>query len=569
MVNTAPVIAPEPAEGINKQTSRLVLLRNNLLASAFIFAVLQVWRPCFFLTDDNLDGALPGFTEIGHHLLNGESPFFSDYLFGGHYNLLRDVSCFIWHPVYMLTSLLAGTSSYFVMIDVDAFVFLMLATAGFVNLAWYLRREMDLKIGDGWIMFFTLSFTYSIISLTTGASWINYLVNHSVLPWLVLGIVQKTWRNSIGLIALFSLHEILGGHPLAMISNDIFLTIFAVGVSISRRSIVPVGSWAIGSALALAVTLPLLFPAMGGFFTSTRSMGVTIEDMQSNNIEASEFPTSLFIGMALWIIHPPAHAHVTYSLALCSCAAAWCAIPAILSRARWRGLEIATLVVLLSTIIMVVRPIWISEIMMHLPVLRSMRWPFRELVQFQFFFHLFLLLRPPGLTVSHQRFSAVMGACVMVIPMFLYIIGPTLNEMPLGRKLLFSGDFDRYWDQVRPLLKPSDRVAVLIPYKVYMNDDYEKPNGLFLSFNYSILARVVCASGYSHTSPPDQLYARTIPYYPNGAYEVSQQASLLSERPDLKFITLESLHPLKITLSSRDGPTIDLTPYAPEYFKYR
>ena len=37
----------------------------------------------------------------------------------------------------------------------------------------------------------------------------------------------------------------------------------------------------------------------------------------------------------------------------------------------------------------------------------------------------------------------------------------------------------------------------------------------------------------------------------------------MAERPDLKFITLESLHPLKITLSSRDGPTIDLTPFVP------
>jgi len=38
----------------------------------------------------------------------------------------------------------------------------------------------------------------------------------------------------------------------------------------------------------------------------------------------------------------------------------------------------------------------------------------------------------------------------------------------------------------------------------------------------------------------------------------------MAEKPDLKFITLESLHPLKITLSSRDGPTIDLTPYVPK-----
>ncbi len=38
----------------------------------------------------------------------------------------------------------------------------------------------------------------------------------------------------------------------------------------------------------------------------------------------------------------------------------------------------------------------------------------------------------------------------------------------------------------------------------------------------------------------------------------------MAERPDLKFITLEGLHPVRITLSSRDGPTIDLTPFIPK-----
>jgi len=561
------VIAPEPGERINKQTSRLVLLRNNLLVSALIFFALECWRPCFFLTDDNLDGGLPFLTEMGRHLLSGQSPFYTDYLFGGHYDLLRDATFFVWHPVYLLSSLLAGTPFYYVMVDVNAFVFVMLTTAGFVNLAWYLRREMELKVSDGWIMFLTLSFTYSVIALALGASWLNYMVNQSVLPWLTLGILQKKWRSGIGLVALFSLHQILGGHPLAMISNNVFLTVFAVGVSLSRRSILPLGSWLIGFTLALVVCLPLFYPVLGGFFASARAMGVSLEDMQTNNISAAEFPTALFLGMALWIIHPPEHAHVTYTLALCSCAAAWCIIPAMLNRARWRGLEIVTFAVLVFTIIMVCRPVWVAEIMMQLPVFRSMRWPFRELVQFQFFFHLFLLVRAPGLTVAHQRLTAAISACVMVIPLILYIIPPTLNEMPLGRRLIFSGEFDRYWDEVRPLLKPTDRIAVLIPFKVYMDDNFEKPNGLLATFNYSMLARVINVYGYSHAVPEDQLYIPTIPYYPNGAYEISQKAALLQERPDLRLITLESLHPVRITLSSADGPDLDLTPYVPAWFR--
>ena len=81
----------------------------------------------------------------------------------------------------------------------------MLATAGFVTLAHYLRREMALTISDGWIMFYALSFTYTMIALTTGASWLTFLGNQSALPWLALGILQKTWRRGVGLVALFVL----------------------------------------------------------------------------------------------------------------------------------------------------------------------------------------------------------------------------------------------------------------------------------------------------------------------------------------------------------------------------
>jgi hypothetical protein len=73
----------------------------------------------------------------------------------------------------------------------------------------------------------------------------------------------------------------------------------------------------------------------------------------------------------------------------------------------------------------------------------------------------------------------------------------------------------------------------------------------------------VNAWGYSPTALRDQAYTKTCAFYPFGAYLPNQKESLLAERPDLKFITLERLQPLRITLSSRDGPTIDLTPFVP------
>jgi len=113
-------------------------------------------------------------------------------------------------------------------------------------------------------------------------------------------------------------------------------------MSISRRSWLPLANWLIGYAVALVVILPLLVPMLEGFFASFRSQGVTLEDMQANNIPALQFPTCLFVGMALWLIHPHHHPFVTYTLALGSSAAIWCLLPALVSRTKWRGLEVVT-----------------------------------------------------------------------------------------------------------------------------------------------------------------------------------------------------------------------------------
>jgi hypothetical protein len=270
------------------------------------------------------------------------------------------------------------------------------------------------------------------------------------------------------------------------------------------------------------------------------------------------------LGAALWILHPNQHVYTTYTLAFGASAAAWCILPAIMSRAKWRGLEVVSLVMLLIGALLIIRPTVISEIMLHLPILRSMRWPFREFVQFQFFFHLFLLVRPPGLTVPARRLSVAFGLFVLVVPLLLYPLPPTLNAMTWDRELILTGGTARYWAQVRTLLKPGDRIAVIIPMKIYLDDRFEEPYSLLGTYNYAELVGVVNIWGYSPTAARDQMYTKTYALYPFGAFVPEQKAALMAERPELKFITLKALHPVRITLSSRDGPTIDLTPFIPE-----
>ena len=558
------MIAPEVRGGSNGETGRRRLLRRNLLVATLIFLAFEAWRPFFFLTDDNLDGGLPFFTEVGKRLLAGHLPYTSEYLFGGHYNLLRDPTFFSWHPLYIIASLLAGTPLRLWIIDVDAFALFMLTVAGFVNLAWYLRRELALRLSDGWIMFYTLSFTYSMIALTTGSSWLTFLGSQSALPWLTLGILQRSWRASLGLIALFSVHQLLGSHPQPTISNGIFLSLFAIGISAGRRSWQPVLCWAGGYALAILVLSPFLIPLVGGFLSSSRSHGVDLTDMSNNNIPFSLFPTSLFCGMALWIINPPIHPYTTYTLALGSCAAAWCLVAALAGRGKWSVMEQVLLGLLLLIWLMVCRPDWVSAIMARLPLLKSLRWPFRELLQFQFFLHVLLVVRRPGFSPRGRLRLALFGSAIYLVPMLSYRLPPTFNSMTLDRHLLFSGGFDSYWSQVRPLLKPDDRLAVIIPFQLYCDDRFEEPYSLLSTYNYSCLTHVINVWGWSGTPPNDQLFTRNHAFYPFGAFRPEQKAALLAERPDLKFITLESLDPLRITLSSGNAPPVDLTPFIPK-----
>ncbi len=541
------------------------LLLENLAMAALIFGLLEIWRPLYFLTDDNLAGGFPLLTGMGHRLAEGRSPFVADSIYGGNFDLLRDCTDFVWHPVYLLASLLAVTPAHDCIMDVVAFFFLMLAAAGFVTLAHHLRKELGLGLSDARIMLYTLSFTYSMIVLTTGSSWLNFLGNHSALPWLALGILQTSWRRGLSLVTLFSLHHILAGHLAATVSNTIFLSLFALGLSCYRRSFLPLFSWVGGYALAVLLLSPLLVPALQGFFDADRAEGLTRATMSKFAIPASLFPFSYFFSIFSALLPMRIGFGTTqlyYASAFVSCAAAWAIVPALMSRAPWRGPELLCAGLVALAALVVIRPLWMSELMLHVPLLKSMRWPFREILQFQFFLHLFLVLRPPGGSVPFQRLIVTCGLFLFLMPLF-FLPAPTFHPMRLDRQLLFSGGSYRYWAEVKSHLGPDDVIVPMADPELLHKNPFDVPFSLLGCYNFPILFQFRSATGYSLTAPRNQLYVTVVPAVNIGVFSPDQKAAILKERPDVKFVTLESVHPLKLTLSSRDGPTFDLTPFVP------
>jgi hypothetical protein len=548
--------ALEPRAGLRR------LLLVNLGIAAVIFALLEWWRPLFFLTDDNLDSAFSLYTGIGRRLLHGQSPVVSDCLFGGHYELLRDSSSVCWHPFYLLAALLTQTPAHFFVIDLVALGFLLLAVAGFVCLAGFLRREYQLPLGDARLTLCAQSFTFSLLVLCCGSSWLDVLANNGALPWLALGILQTRWRRGLALTTLFSLHQFLGGHLGVTISSTLFLTLFALGIAMQRRSAVPLLNWFGGCLLAALIYAPLLVPAVNGFAASDRATGFDAAGVERFAFPALLLPFSYFLGIFSWFVGIPYHFGYCppwYAAGFASCAAAWVLVPALASRAPWRPPEGLCLGLVALAVLLVIRPAWLGEAMAHVPVLRSMRWPFREILQLQFFLHLFLILRPLGGPPPFQRVTIFAGIFLFVCPLF-FLPAPSFNPMSLDRHLLFTGASIRYWEKVKTLLKPGEVIVPVMNPNFGPDERYRAPYSLIDAYNYPDLFQVTAAAGYTLTVPRDQLYLQTKSGFNNGIYAPDQEADIARERPNARFITLESVQPLRITLSSPDGP-IDLTPF--------
>ena len=335
------------------------------------------------MTDDNLAGNFPVYTEIGRHLKAGESPFTSEYLFGGDYHFLRDVGAIEWHPFILGPALLADTVGRFWIIDLSALLYLILATVGFTVLAHSLRGEFSLKIPDTYLVFYTISFVFSMYVLTVGASWLTFLGNQSALPWLTLGILDRRALRGTILVLIFTVHEVLGGFAALTVSSGLSLTLFAGGAALSRGSSRPLLAWCAGNLLAFLILSPLLWPAWEGFFHSSRSLGVSLFELSRRSIPTVVFPFSLLMGnwseaFAHWQNALPLLSSFPYVPPTLACAAAWCLIPALIVPAPWRPLEKVCAILAGLLVIFIIRPEWLAVIMYQLPIFKSMRWPFRE-----------------------------------------------------------------------------------------------------------------------------------------------------------------------------------------------
>ena len=543
------------------------LLKINLAACLLGFVLLQIWRPYFFLTDDNFSGAWPILTEIGRNLKAGHSPFYSQYLFGGNYNLARDPSLIFWHPFQLLPAFLADTPARFCLMDATALLLLLTTATGFTVLGFRLVRLFNSELPAGYIVFFTASFLFSSYILMITSSWLNFLGNQSALPWLAVGILDRRLIRATLIIFVTNVHQLFIGYLPTAIFSGLCFTVFALGISILWKNPAPFCAWIFGGLFSVMVSSPFLVYVLDGFSHSVRGSGFLLANASEHSFPAALYPFSFFLGNwtdLVSFLGGNGYVHsldFPYLSVLLACAASWCLLPILFQPARWRFIEWLCLGLLAGLVIMTVRPDFITEILLHLPLLKSMRWPFREALQLLFFFHVLLLVWRHGAFARWWPRLVLFSSLVFLLPMPFSRI-PTLNALFIDRAEILSGHAEMFWAKVRTQLKPTDQIATVIDHEMFRVHNGKLPLCLLGTADFPSFLQVRCASGYSPTANWDLLPLKVHQQYNFGAFAPSQIAKLFQQQPSLKIIEATGYDPLRIMLLSRDG-SVDLTPDIP------
>ena len=559
----AEVSTPPPAAG---QPARFGALarggfeRHPLAATLLISLVgallLQFWRPFFFLTDDALADWLPAAVESYRRLWEGRWPFYNDYLFGG-INILDDAGSFtLLSPWALLCSFLARTPYYFAIPDVVGTLSLITVAGAFCWSALRLRRQFGLPISSGWIVALSFSYAFTPFNFITNASWVGFFNAPAALPVIFAAAFEPRWKRALAIQLGALLYAMFGGHMHPFTVLVLVASVLMVAMAVVQRRWQPVCVWVGAGILAIVIASPLLVPALAGFGQDTRSAGLTVGQASYQNVPFLPLVASFFLG-------PVSHAFQEgipidlsdplYGLSIVFALVNLPLVAAVVCRRRWNALELCLATGALCAAVSIIRPHWLGELYAHLPGLRSLRWPFREIATLHFFTHaLFLFVFQPALAGA-KRLAALAGGIVGALSYALVFlcVAPTFWLFAPDRRLLTSGEADKYWQE----LKSSGGFRADAPYIVEAEPQVlgpwrpAVPFTVLGGFDHAATFRVRNLNGFSATPPAA---ARRLAqetgadaYFWGGVYTHEAAMKLVAARPGTQRIVLVGMAPTR------------------------
>jgi hypothetical protein len=479
-----------------------------------IVLALQVWRPYFFLADDNLHGWLPVVTGIGRNILRGASPFYEPTLLGG-LDLLRDPGALcLWNPFVLALSLLSQTPLRLAVVDLFVAAHLLLAAFATSHLLALWRTRFGLELSDRRLTFLAVSYAFSAFSIIVCSSWNTFAPNIAAAPLALLGMFHASRRVGTALVAASTLLCILVGHLSPFLWAASSLSLFALvwawaaphagtGGSAGGRWEV-LGRWMAGSALGVALCSPLLALALSGFANTARDSSFGTRDVLWMSVPAPTLALSWLVG-SLSVLSDTGQPLLLMQLSSGASHAIAAAIaapfillsvldPAARSR-RWDRRDTLFAAMVLATVLLIARPPWLQSIIENVPLLRSLRFPFREIWLAHLWGHAWAAWRAGSLSTREARGCAAVGFTVMAFSLLAWP-PPMFLNMNRGRQWVVSGRADAFWSEVRPLLPPGSRILPIATREQWRASHSRLALPLLDAFNFPALFEVPSRSGY-------------------------------------------------------------------------
>lgn len=548
--------AEPEAGGVQPSGVRFARLRRplplTLLLALLLALALQLWRPYFHLTDDNLTATYPISREIVHRVAAGQPAGIVESIFGGAYPWTHDASAItnLCGPYQLLCSWLLLTPAEFIYIDAVSTLILMTIAGAFAWSALALRQRLELKISDGWIVFLSLSYAFSPFNLMVGPAWLGFLNAQAAAPVILVAMLSSQWRRSIPLVAGSLLFSIFGGHLHSACFLGLFMGLLALGLAWTEKSFRPPLILAGGAITAFLVALPLLIPALQGFGHSSRSAAWSLEYSMFMNIPASTLIPSFFsgpLGSFVWSLTHPGdsgpgfHPIVAFSLASLLLVAVLCV------KRRWTRLDFVSVGGILVAMVFIVRPLWLAIPFHHLPVFSSLRWPFREVSLLLFFSHIFLLLNLPLLTPKVSKAAVLVG--VLFCSATLLEQPPSINPMWLDRALILEGIPQDFWARYIRERGAAPIIVSSIGNAEIYKQDKAIPYALLGGFNYACLLGVTNVSGYSPTAAPQTRFSDSAkPWHHGGLFSWPDAERLRAAHPEVVHVSIRQIKPTVFTI---------------------
>lgn len=528
----------------------------SLLGALLLVGVLQLWRPYFFLTDDNLS-YLPLYAGLPDELAHDTSR-----IFGGRFDAAADPTMLSFrHPLIVWIAGWAGLAT----LEITSTLQLLFCAGAMALLLLHIRERWAPHLSDASVVFLGLSYTFSGWALVLGGGWAMYLGNQTALPLIILGVLQRQWWAGAFWVMLGLTHALLTAHSGPLLWTGFYASVLAIALAAAWRQPQPLVNWIIGGLVAIALTAPYWLPSLTGFGESYRSQAVPEFQYTSGREPLAFFfggffliatlaPSSLF---DFWLFDiKPIH-----WLLISACAASWASLAVFRAACKphnqastalaWIILAIAALSLLINA-----RPEWLAAIIAEIPLYRSLRWPVKEVFISLFFIHLWMALRWPVGRVPGARVLITAGACVYIMALFLSGAPSTASATP-DRQYLFSGKTPEVWAAIRETVPPE---AVILP--SIQTDDFpghpgRHPISLVGGRNYAIWLGRQTVLGYSPTAPDQWSYRRELPHYYNG----------LAPHADSCLDVETQGRPL-YRLELRAGPVIDISKRTPSGWEH-